>query len=307
VGVSRGFALDRGRAELGLGDRGAQVRVAGLAARSGGSAGYVGVDGEAFVPVVQIAEARYDAPRVGLAAAGGLIDDPWVATVEPGWALPELAPTLTLDQGYLDRADLGAFVGFSAPDGVAGATVAVTSGEGYERRERNDDVDATLVARAQLASGPATTRIAAFGRLGSRGLGAERDDRLGASVSVAADPVVAGAEAVLGWGLQGDGARRPLGLSAWARTGDAAPVLAVGRAGVARDDWGSADAEESLVLAALGVRLPLDRGPLAVLAGYQHRSYQPDAEGVAGASALDRSDQVFVEITARLTAARPVQ
>ncbi|MEQ1506323.1 MAG: hypothetical protein ABMB14_29090, partial [Myxococcota bacterium] len=149
IGVSRGVALTRARLELGLRADRVQVRVAATAVRSGGETGYIGIDGESLVPAIQIAEARLDLPDAGFSLAAGVIDDPWVMTIEPAWAHPETVLPLATDQGYLPRSDTGALAGWTGPRGVAAAVVAITTGEGAARRERDDQVDLTAVVRVR--------------------------------------------------------------------------------------------------------------------------------------------------------------
>lgn len=303
VGVSGGVQLARARTELGLRVRDVQVRMAGTVARSGGEQGYVGIEGESYVPVVQIAEVRYDLPTLGLAVAAGLTDDPWVMTIEPAWAHPETLLPLATDQRYLDRSDTGGFLSWTSPRALVSATVAVTSGEGAARRERNDGVNVTGVVHVR-PSGPeptdVTPEIALFARAGSRGIGAAPDHRAGGAVIVRHPRIVGAAEVVVGWGLESDPSRRPLGVSGWVRTGDEAPFVALGRLDVARDDRSSADAEETLMLLAGGIRLPWSDGPLSAVVGWERRRYGVDARPVAGGASLAASDTGFVQLSARI-------
>lgn len=303
VGVSSGVMLTRARAELGLRSHDVQVRLAGLAARSGGEQGYIGIDGESFVPVFQIAEVRYDLPTLGLAVAAGLVDDPWVMTIEPAWGHPETALPLATDQGYLDRSDTGGFVSWTSPRALVSTTLAVTSGEGASRRERNNGVDVTGVVHVR-PSGPepsdVTPELAVFVRAGSRGIAGAPDHRAGGAIIVRHPYVVGAAEAVLGWGLQADGTRRPLGVSGWVRSGPEAPLVALARLDVARDDRSSSDAEETLVLLAGGIRLPWADGPLSAVIGWEGRRYGVDARPIAGAPALAESDVLFVQLSAHI-------
>jgi hypothetical protein len=107
AGVSRELLLSRGQAELELRAPVASARLNLDAVRSGGAAGYVGVAGESLLPRLQVAEARLNLAPLGLAAAGGLVDDLWVIGAQDAWALPAVALTMGQEQGWMERSDLG--------------------------------------------------------------------------------------------------------------------------------------------------------------------------------------------------------
>ena len=73
AGISRGLSLPRARAAGGLDGDWASAQLACSMVRSGGNAGYIGVDGEALVPEVQIAEAQGHLPW-GLRVGAGLVE-----------------------------------------------------------------------------------------------------------------------------------------------------------------------------------------------------------------------------------------
>ncbi len=148
-GLDRQLSLPRALASLGLAQGGAGARVVLGAVRSGGDDGYVGVDGEALVPRIEVAEARYRLPVAGLSVAAGLVDDPWVGTGNLSWMHRSMVPGLAEDQGWNERSDLGGLVGWTAPASWVTLTGTWTTGEGLARRERNigQDVAGLLVLR----------------------------------------------------------------------------------------------------------------------------------------------------------------
>ena len=309
VGVARGLALPRARAEVGLGaGGGVQARLAVIAARSGGEAGYVGIDGEAIVPAIQIAEARYDWRRTGIAVAAGLVDDVWVMTTQPAWARVDLLPPLPTEAGFFDRSDVGGWASWTASGGIVTATAAATSGEGARRRERNGGTNLTGVIHLRPLIGvderPIELTIAAFGREGSRGVGQAPDHRAGGAVLADHRWFAAGIEGVVGWGLRGDGTLRPAGLSAWGRTASAAPVVAAARLDRRSDDRRVVGAGQTTTLVAGGVPLPprgADR-PGYLVVGWQGRTFGPAARTLAGAEATEGADLFFLQLGARLFA-----
>jgi hypothetical protein len=311
TGVSRGVALSRARAELGARAHDVSARLVVGAVRSSGEDGYMGINGEAYVPEVRVAEARVDLAGLGLALAGGLVDDSYVMTVQPAWGRRDLLAPLATDQGYLDRADVGGWLGWTAPGGLLSATVAVTTGEGYTRRERNDGVNLTGVVHVRPAQsqeeGAVTPELVVLAREGSRGLSSAPDHRVGGAALLHQRYLVAGAELIVGWGLQGDATRHPLGFSAWARTADALPLAGVLRADVARDERSATASEEVLLLAAAGPRLPWNgpNAPLVLMVGYEGRKIGPKARPLAGSPALASSDTIFLTLSATVRGGVP--
>lgn len=205
AGVSRGVALPWARAELGVHTSGdAQARVVLQPTRSGGDQGYVGVAGESLVPIVLIAEARWDWRAAGLAVASGVVDDAWAMTVQPAWGYRPLLRPMVVEQGFVPRADTGGWLAWTAPEGLAEVVVSVTSGEGYQRRERNDGVDTTVVGRVHPLATLDTDVdlvVAGFAREGSYGLGQAPDHRGGGLVAVVHPWAAGGVDGLFGTGL----------------------------------------------------------------------------------------------------------
>lgn len=307
VGLSRGLSLPRAHGAFGVRMGDVQGRFAVDTVRSGGDAGYIGIDGEALAPVVEIAEVRWDWRRVGLALAGGQIDDPWAAAVEAAWGRPDVLASLPTASGFMDRADTGGWASWTAPGGVLSATLAATTGEGGLRRERNEGTNVTGVVHvrplARAVDAPIVVDVAVFARDGSRGLGQAPDHRAGAAVFVAHPWVAGGVDGLLGWGFAGDGTGRPAGVSLWARSGEASPVMAFARVDRRTDRRDVPGSGVTVTLVGAGPRLPLgDDGPAYLVVGWQGTTYAPAARPIAGADALAGTDVFFVQLGAALDA-----
>ncbi len=305
VGVYRTFELPRARAGAIVGREAVAARLVVGAVRSGGEQGYIGVDGESIVPQLQVAEARMRWSTVGLAAAAGLVDDVWVAGEESMWTLRAVAPALALDQGWLDRSDLGAWISITARDGVATATVSATSGEGLRLRERNNgkDVAGVIAVRPFARRGhPERLVVSVYGRDGSRGLGSVRDHRLGARVAAGGVRWGAGAEVLAAWGVAGDGARAPVGGSLFVHGQPVGPWLGYARVDTTAEVPGDAASLTLVSRVGVGVNWPPKAADPAgrLLVGWEHRQAGPNAIAVAGASALATSDALSVAVEARL-------
>lgn len=217
AGVSQALTLPRAKVGVGAGVGPASGRVLLAAVRSGGDADYVGVEGEALLAEVQVAEARLDLRGAGLAVGAGLVDDGWVVTGERAWGLPAVAPALGESLGWLDRSDVGGWAGWTSPGRELAVRAELTTGEGARGRERNDGKDlGGIVTARPLADHPDALVVQVYGRQGSRGLAAARDHRVGARVSGATPWADAGVEALAAWGVDGDAERAPWALSGWA-------------------------------------------------------------------------------------------
>jgi len=304
VGTSRGVALQRLRSEVALqAPGGASARLSMVERRSGGEDGYIGIDGESLVPVLQVAEVRWDWRAAGLAVAAGVVDDPWVMALQPAWDGVALAQVMVVDQGTIARADVGGWASFTSKDAVATVTAALTTGEGFQRRERNNGTNLTGVARLRplaRSDSPARLELLVMAREGSRGLGQAPDHRAGLGAVVAHDWIAAGTDAMLGWGLQGDGTLLPAGASLWAHAGVSAPIAAWARVDQTTDNRQVQGAGERLFLVAGGPRLPGKGASTSLLLGWQGRTLGPNATGSAGAAAGTATHTFFVQLGGRI-------
>ncbi|MFM2162179.1 MAG: hypothetical protein RLZZ383_1691 [Pseudomonadota bacterium] len=287
-GISRRFDLARGRVEVGLWGLGpAQVRVAFTATRSGGTTGYIGIDGEAFVPTVPLAEARLDDRAHGLSGAVGIVDDAWVMTVEPGWSLRPVAATYAEDRALFPRSDVGGWFGWTSPRDLASITLAATAGEGATLRERNEgkDLSATVVVRPlATANLPVRLSVAAHARYGTRGLSATKNHRYAVAAQAEHAWVAGGFEAVVADGFDGDAQLAPAGGSLWVRTGPELPAFAWLRADL--HDANRSTPDDAAWTWRMGagprIRIAGGRAPIAASLGYEGTRYAPNALGVAG-------------------------
>ncbi|MCA9490207.1 MAG: hypothetical protein KC621_09790 [Myxococcales bacterium] len=269
------LTLQRARAEIAMRAYDVQARLALIGVQTGGE-GAVGVGGQAFVPALQIAEARYDLRAAGLAVAGGLVDDPWLMVVQGTWGNIAIERPMAAARGWVERSDVGLWAGFTAPQRKLSATVGVATGEGARAREVNAEPDVTGVVWVRPQAGTdADVQIeaAAGARYGTRGPDSAQDHRAAGAVFLRHEAVVVGVDGMLGWGLAGDADARPAGISAWGRTGVASPVQGLARVDVATDVLGT-DPAELLGLVAAGPRLPWGEraAPGSLLLGYEVRA-----------------------------------
>ncbi len=310
TGVTRGVGLQWARAEVGLRSRtDVQARVALVEGRSGGPDAPTDLPGDALVPVIQIAEARWDWRAAGLAVAAGLVDDPWTTTVQSAWGLREIGPPMVTDQGFTTRADEGGWLSWSAPGRRLTVTFAALAGEGLGTADRNDGVDASgLLVLRPLPEAAFSPELAIYAREGSKGLLSARDHRLAAAALLRSELLVAGLEARLGEGLGGDGALLPAGISAFARAGAEAPLVAWARADLAWADRTRSGSRELVAHLGGGPRLPFgDLTPtLAVVVGWEGRRYGPEAAPIAGAGPIAATDLFFVQVGTRFAPAVPL-
>lgn len=292
-GIDRQLTLPRARTGLGIDQGGVGARLVVGTVRSGGEDGYIGVDGEALVPRVEVAEARVSLPAAGAALSAGLVDDLWVATGNRAWAHRAVAAELSQDQGWNDRSDLGFTAAWTAPEQWVTAAATLTTGEGLARRERNDGQNTAglLIVRplAGVADDPGQLEVSLYARDGSRGLGSARDHRVAGRVNGHVGSVQGGLEWMRAWGVGGDARLEPSGLSAWVASTPATPVAAYAR--IDRVDL-SAEATgdvRTVLRAGAGARLPWrpDAGPaparLMVVA--ERARAEAGATGIAGAGA----------------------
>lgn len=307
TGVARGASLPWVRAELGARAADAQARVVANVARSGGEQGYVGIAGESLVPVLVVAEARADWRATGLAVAGGLVDDGWAMTLQPAWGWRPVLRPMVVEQAFVSRSDVGGWLAWTAPHGVVEVVAQVTTGEGYQRRERNDGVDTTVVLRAHplaRTGGDLDVTVSVMARDGSWGLAQAPDHRAGAAITAVHPWLAAGIDGLLGQGLLGDGAQALAGASAWVRAGDAVAVPAFARLDRSTPNVGAAGAGTTRWLLGAGLRLPPGpRAPASLVVGWDALRLGPDATPVAGSPVFAASDTVFVQLTARVAGA----
>lgn len=316
VGLSRRLELARGRLELGLlGPGPLSARIAFIATRSAPPNGYLGIDGEAIVPRLRIAEARADWAKAGLTVAAGVVDDLWLMSLQSRWGLRYIAPMVDQQTGLAFRADVGAWAGWSAPRGIASLAVSVTGGEGDTLRDRNNGVNtAGLLVVKPLAWRDDARRdgvlsVGVYGRDGSRGIDRARDYRVGGFAIWQHRWIGVGASTIHGWGLDGDASQTPSALSAWVRTGTDLPAI-----GWARIDRFCAErgVPESATLSwrvGGGPLLPWRANPerfapLYVAVGYEGERRGALAAPVAGAPAVVH--ELWLQLGARFGVTVPV-
>lgn len=304
-GLARGVALVAPRLELTAGAPGdVSARIALVAEQTGGTAGYLAVAGEAWLPLAQVVEARWDWKQAGLAVAGGLVDDPWALWEHRTWMLRPVALGMAQRAAFIQRSDVGGWLGWTAPDGWLSANLSLQSGEGWRQRERNNGINTALQVIGRPL-GDDRLEIMAFGREGSRGTLWAQDHRAGVSVVGGPTVVRFGASALFGWGLDADATRRPLGVSVWGRTHDQ-PVVGWARVDHTREVRGDSGSGLTTLFAGAGPRLPpggggSGTGPASLVLGGEAELPADQAGPTAGRARP--SYTVFVQLTAQVQAA----
>lgn len=308
AGLSRELRLSRAMLGLGVERVGpASARVQLQAVRSGGESGYIGIAGESIVPRFQVAEAGLDASLGGeLRLVAGLVLDPWVDGAQQAWGQRSLGPVMAEEQAWMSPSDIGGTVRWVMAGRLLGAAVGLQTGEGLAARERNDgqDLVGLLELRPLAGIGSELLTVAVMGRDGSRGVALARDHRLGARIHTEHRWVQGGVEALAGWGLDGDPARVPGGLSAWVTTGDALPALAWGRLDLCRDDRKDPETGSSTWRLGGGPALGGRRHRQAIflVLGLEGRRYGRDAAALAGAGEAAAATAFFLQVGSRLAA-----
>ena len=168
-----------------------------------------------------------------------------------------------------------------------GSAVPVSAGCGA--------TEALVVGVLTMGEGGAVFTV--YGRDGSRGLGLARDHRLGVRASGSLGPVTGMVEGLAAWGVDGDALRQPLGGSASLVARPFGPLLAYVRLDLSTEAWGDSEAGTRTVLAGAGVELPdMDAPPLRLIAGYSGTRVGDGVAAIAGASALQDADMVFLQV-----------
>lgn len=291
--VARTLELDRARVGFGIGSGPLRARVRTGAVRSADEDSYIGVAGEAWVPVVE--QAAVGAAWRGLSGEVGLVPDPWVAAGDRAWGLDALATTFASEAGWIAPSDAGAAVAWRGLEDRVGVDLTVVSGEGANRRERNEGKDlAGSVAVAPFGT-PALV-VSAYGRNGSRGLGYVPAHRAGLRAAGEIARLSWGVEGLLAWGVGDEAERAPISGSAWLRAQPVGPLLVAARADAWSESFGDADARALRGLGGLGARVEVPGGAFVALAGVDRLSLGDGVAPFAGATAAASSTVVFVHV-----------
>ena len=287
-GIHRAFELPRARVGLGLAKEDSHVRAIWGTVRSAGDSSYIGIDGESYVPQLQLMELAWHKGWFSLHA--GLIDDLWVVPQNNRWQLRSISADLSERLAVMERADLGGMIAVSHPDERWNFQVQLRSGEGYRSRERNSGQNA--VFRGELKPLPKKERlsIAAFAQDGSRGFGLARAHRLGGQVYSDISDYRFGLEALQVWGIQGDALREPLLISAWTQYLPEQGLQAYLRADTQREFERS---QRHIVHSGIGYR---PSGDLRVWIGAEQSTTPEDAGGLPGAIGSAVQREIFLQI-----------
>ena len=188
------------------------------------------------------------------------------------------------------------------------AASTLLSGEGLDRRERNNGQDASgLVVLRPLAgfdAGAEALEVHAYGREGSWGLGYARDHRAGLRVTHRSPWVAGGVGWLRAWGVAGDAARTPRAISGWGQlTPPSLPGLAWARIDSVTETPGELESRRRRTAAGLGLPLPIEVGnpaPMRLLVGWERNDRAPGITDIAGADAVTRDNLFYVQVDVRM-------
>lgn len=312
-GIATRAELTRSRVEVGLVTPqhiGARVAIDGR--RSAPDTSLMGLEGESLYMRLQIAEASYALPRLGLVARAGLIDDPWIVSGNQAWGYRSLSAIQAEREAWSPRSDMGASLTWTAPRRVVQLTPTLATGEGLQFRERNAGKDLHLLVEARPLAAIDEDRaeqlvVAIYGREGSTGTESVRSHRVGARISGRLEGVTAGVSVMKSWGVAGDPDFAPLGSEAWV-TADVGVLTAAVTGSLTDQQPGSEGYTDGSFQVAAGVR-PTGDGPRPayLLLGWTTDRRGESSAPVAGGDGTRTTSTVFVQLGATLSAAAPIR
>ena len=303
--LSQTVDLARARVGFGVASGPAWARVRATATRSADDDSYIGVAGEAWVPAL-------DAATVGATFSGfsgevGIVADPWVVSGNRAWGLSSLAPTFAEGLGWVAPSDAGLALRWTGLGDRVDVVGVLSSGEGANRRERNEGKDLSGALSVAPFASPALV-VSLYGRNGSRGLGYVRAHRVGARVAgevpLPADGtrIAYGGEGLVAWGIADDGERAPIGGSAWVRAQPMGPLVVTARADTWSEDITNPDAAAWRALGGAGVAVNVGAGTRCALAGADHTTRGDAVAPFPGAPAGAASTTLFLHVGLSLSA-----
>lgn len=306
--INQQWQLNRSRLSLGL-SHGQHLgaRVAFMAARSAPDSSYLGIEGEAWIPRFQIAEARFALPAWGLRAGAGLVDDPWVLSSNDDFTWRNLTPTLTEQYGWMNRSDVGAHLDWTSPKGWVAVTGFIHNGEGARFRERNSGKSMggmVEIRPLQFLEDEQTDalKITLYGREGSVGAARARSHRFGARVHGEIARIGYGFEFMKAWGVDEDPTLTPWGLSAWLRTEPWGPIAGLVRYNHVQWVPSNDDTDSGALMVAAGARLPFapDARVGTLMLGFEHEWDSPNAAAVQGQETGRKGNTLFIQLDANM-------
>ena len=307
-GLSREVGLGRARIGLIAGVDPAEARFSMRGVRSGGQAGYLGVDGESVLAEIETAEAvlRREDLQIGRGELGswrlglGLVGVEHVAEGERRWGMLSIIGDLGRDLGWLDRSDMGGWLAWESAGRRYGARLELTSGEGARQQERNEGKDLALRLALRPLAVPEALEFSLYLRDGSTGVALARDHRFGLRICGGVDRLQASAEILQAWGVDGDSGRTPSALSGWVQARPLAPLLLVGRADLSDESLDGPEDHQIRTLLGAGISSPLATGAQwSLIAGWQREAWGAQAAPLPG-SDVTQFDRLLISLDVSL-------
>jgi hypothetical protein len=285
--------LTRARAGLGVASGPVWARLRLGATRSADADSYVGIAGEAWVPVVE--HAAVGGTWRGFTGEVGLVPDPWVYAGNRAWGLDALTPTFAEGLAWIPASDAGASLWWRGFGDRVDLTATLVSGEGANRRERNEGKD-VAGSLSVAPMGTSALVVSVYGRNGSRGLGYVPAHRAGARVSGEVGRFGYGVEGLLAWGVGDDATRAPSAASAWLRARPIGPLLLALRGDAWSEDLARPEALAWRALGGAGVSVDVPGGALVALAGADHVAFGEAVAPFPGAPVAAASTTVYLHV-----------
>jgi hypothetical protein len=289
--------LTRARLSAGVAAGPAWGRVRVLATRSADEDSYLGVEGEAWIPVID--RASLGASGWGFSGELGLVADPWVAAGSRTQALDAVARPMADELGWIARSDAGLLLGWRGLGDRVSITGSLVTGEGANRRERNEGKD--LLGQLSVAPlGTDALVVSVYGRNGSRGIGYVPAHRVGLRLAGEVERLGWGVEGMAVWGVGDDATRSPSGASGWVQSRPIGPLLVAARGDVWSEDLTRDDAFAWRVLGGAGAAFDLPGGTLSALLGADHLTRGDAVTPFAGAPAGASSTTLYLHVELEL-------
>lgn len=293
------------RTQLGLSilsDEVASAHIRFDAVRSAPENGYLGVEGESFVPrlIEAFAQLLWQHDEWQAKLGAGLVPNTWILSGNDSFGYRAISAMSVESLGAQHRSDAGFLGTLSYGDGLT-LHVSSLAGEGFRFRERNDEKNTVIhaqVAPLVFAGGGSanTLRLEALYLNGSQGLLSTKANRMAIRLSGGAEWLYGGVEWHSVDGLGDDPLYKPVVLSGWVRSILYKNWVLFGRYDHLDHAPNSTGATETKLIIGAGIdrRTPTDHRRWQWLTGYTFENRDVNARPLAGETVLDESQTIWL-------------
>ena len=287
-GVHRRIGIPNSRFAVGVRTGHTGIDLIAGSIRSAGDQSFIGIDGESWV--FQIQKMSIHHQIAGLRLEGGMVDDLWTLTQNQAWNRRALALGAAEEMGLMTRADMGMTLSYQHP--WITAAFRISSGEGFQRRERNTGFSSSALIRIQSPTEKTNVALDFFAQEGSVGMELARDHRLGARAHGSFGALNLGVESLVAYGVSGDPLQTPIMVSSWVSWESDDPFLGHLR-------WDGSFWDAGLVQ-----RIHLGLGwrandNLTLWLGSRSQIAEEAVSDFPGADALNQTHNFFFQLTSR--------